>query len=68
MGEPSSSQARATRRHDAVLRIREQERQARAAMQADARRTHRGLDSEQWGSARGRAATGHPVRVGLVAE
>jgi hypothetical protein len=62
MLEPSGGQARARRRRDAVLRIGEHVRQRRAAMQDDARRTHRGWDSEQSGRARGRAATQRLVR------
>jgi len=61
MSEPNRARARARRLRDAVLRIYEQVRQQRVARQDDARRTHRGSDSEQSGSARGRAATRHPL-------
>jgi hypothetical protein len=68
MSERSGGQARARRRREAVLRIGEQVRQVRAAMQDDARRTHRGSDSEQSGGVRGRVATQHLSTGGFVAD
>jgi hypothetical protein len=68
MSEANGSQARARRLREAVLRIREQVRKARTAMQDDARRSHCGWDSEQSGGVRGRVAMQHLVSGGFLAD
>jgi hypothetical protein len=67
MSELNGDKARFQRLRKAGLRRRERARQARAAMQDDARRTHRGSDSEQFGGARGHVATLLPVGGGFPA-
>jgi hypothetical protein len=68
MAELNGGQARARRLREAVVRIGEQMRQVRAAMQDNARRTHCGSDSEQSGGRRGRVPAEHLVRGRSVAE
>ena len=58
----------ARRLREAVRRIGERVRQVRAARQDDARRTHHGSDSEQFGSVRGRVATQHLARGAFATE
>jgi len=67
MLELSGGRTKVRRLREAVLRIGEQVRLARAAMQDDARRTHRGSDSEQSGGVRGRVATQELSRGGAAA-
>jgi hypothetical protein len=67
MSELNGDKARFQRRRKAALRRRQRARQARAAMQDDARRTQRGSDSEQSGGARGHVATQPAVGDGSVA-
>jgi len=62
MSETSSGQTRARKLRQAVQRIAERVREVRSAMQDDARRTHRGVDSEQSGGVRGRLAMQQLVR------
>jgi hypothetical protein len=68
MSELNGDKARFQRLRQARLRRRERARQARAAIQADAGRTHSGLDSEQSGAVRGRLAMLPPPTGGVVAE
>lgn len=67
MSELNGDKARFQRLRKAGLRRRERARQARAAMRHDARRTHRGSDSEQFGCALGHVGTLLPVGGGVVA-
>ncbi len=68
MSEANGSPARARRLREAVMRIREPVRQAGTAMQDDARRSHRGWDSEQSGGVRGRVAMQRLVSGGFLAD